>query len=337
MTSAEPKSAARLPKTNSLVPTWLTEFEPSQPLAVAYSGGADSTALLWASHLKWPGQVHAVHVHHGLQSAADDFVSHCEKFCLDRHIPLEVIRVNAKHSTGQSPEDAARLARYKALEEVLTLKWGGAVKDIALAQHADDQVETVLLAMSRGSGLPGLSGMRSQWEKNGITYHRPLLGVSSTELRAWAREQDLTWIEDPSNADEAFTRNRIRKKILPHLMEAFPNFRQTLSRSASHIAQAQSLLQELAQEDLSRVGIPPQIKALQALTEARRSNVLRHWLGEQGCRASTPQLRELNRLIKACTTRGHDIQLKVGASCVIRKNTVLELVEYGVLPNHRVK
>ena len=337
MSSAEPKSSDPSSKTHLPVPNWLSEFEPSKPLAVAYSGGADSTALLWACHLKWPGQVHAVHVHHGLQSAADDFASHCEKFCLDRHIPLELIRVNAKHSTGQSPEDAARLARYKALQEVLTMKWGGAVKDIALAQHADDQVETVFLALSRGSGLPGLSGMRAQWDHNGITYHRPILGVPSTALRAWAREQDLTWVEDPSNADEAFTRNRIRKKILPHLMDAFPNFRQTLSRSAAHIAQAQALLHELAREDLSRVGIPPQIKSLQALSEARRANVLRHWLSEQGCRASTAQLRELNRLISACTTRGHGIQLKVGESCVVRKNTVLELVEYGVLPNHRVK
>jgi tRNA(Ile)-lysidine synthase len=88
---------------------------------------------------------------------------------------------------------------------------------------------------------------------------------------------------------------------------------------------------------LASVGNPPHIKALQTLTEARRSNLLRHWLQGQGCRASTAQMLELNRLIVACTTRGHDIQLKVGESCVVRRNAVLELVEYGVLPNHRVK
>ena len=319
------------------VPNWISGFEPHRPLAVAFSGGADSLALLWACHLKWPGEVHAVHVHHGLQSAADEFAQHCETFCTAYQIPLEVIYVNAKNRTGQSPEDAARRARYQALEDVLCSKWGGHVKDIALAQHADDQVETVVLALSRGSGLPGLSGMRTTWTKNGVTYHRPILGVTSQELRTWLCENELSWIEDPSNSDESFTRNKIRKKILPPLIEIFPNFRQALARSAAHIAQAQSLLLELAAEDLMHVGNSPQIKALQALSEARRSNVLRHWLEMKGCQASTAQMRELNTLILACKTRGHDIQLKVGESCVVRKNEVLELVEYGVLPNHRVK
>jgi len=316
---------------------WLRDFNPPRPLAVALSGGADSMALLWACHLKWPGEVHAVHVHHGLQAAADDFERHCQVFCELNQIPFHAVRVDAKHLSGQSPEDAARKARYMALEQVLCTQWGGLIKDIAIAQHADDQIETVVLALSRGSGLPGLSGMRAQWLQNGITFHRPLLAVSAQELKLWGASQGLTWVEDPSNADESFTRNKIRKKILPPLLEAFPNIRETLARSAAHIAQAQSLLQELAKEDLACVGIAPHIKALQSLSESRRSNVLRYWLSEQGCRASTAQLRELNRLIMACKTRGHDIQLKVGESCVVRKNAVLELVEYGVLPNHRVK
>ena len=316
---------------------WIKNFDPPKPLAVALSGGADSMALLWACHTKWPGEVYAVHVHHGLQAAADDFERHCKAFCSEKQIPFHSIHVNARHLTGQSPEDAARQARYHALANVLSSEWGGLVKDIALAQHADDQIETVLLALSRGSGLPGLSGMRAQWLQEGITFHRPLLGVSAQELKKWAKSQGLKWVEDPSNEDESFTRNKIRKKILPPLLEAFPNIRETLSRSAAHIAQAQSLLKELAEEDLAFVGNAPHIKALQTLSEARRSNVLRHWLSAQGCRASTAQLRELNRLIMACTTRGHDIQLKVGESCVVRKNAVLELVEYGVLPNHRVK
>jgi tRNA(Ile)-lysidine synthase TilS/MesJ len=119
MSSVEPN----LPLPKALdVPTWLSTFEPGKPLAVAFSGGADSTALLWACQLKWPGQVHAVHVHHGLQSAADDFVQHCKGFCDLHHIPIEVVYVNAKHRPGQSPEDAARRARYQALEDVLLTK-----------------------------------------------------------------------------------------------------------------------------------------------------------------------------------------------------------------------
>lgn len=316
---------------------WLDHFNPPKPFAVALSGGADSMALLWACHLKWPGQVRAVHVNHGLQKAADEFQRHCEDFCSKQGIPFVAVRVNAHHLSGQSPEDAARRARYQALEQVLCNQWGGEVKDIAIAQHADDQVETVLLALSRGSGLPGLSGMREQWTQNGITFHRPVMQVSAIEMKQWARSEGLAWVEDPTNDDEGFTRNKIRKNILPPLLAAFPNFRQTLARSASHIAQAQRLLEELAKDDLAFVGIAPHIKALQGLSEARRSNVLRFWLAGQGCRASTSQLRELNRLIMACQTKGHDIQLKVGESCVVRKNAVLELVEYRVLPNHRVK
>ncbi len=316
---------------------WLKGFDPPRPLAVALSWGADSMALLWACHTKWPGEVFAVHVHHGLQEAADDFEQHCKTFCSRNKIPFHAIHVNAKHLTGQSPEDAARQARYQALAKVLCSQWDGLVKDIAIAQHADDQIETVLLALSRGSGLPGLSGMRAQWQQEGVTFHRPLLKVSAQALKQWAKSEGLTWVEDPSNADESFTRNKIRQKILPPLLAAFPNIREALARSASHIAQAQGLLQEMAKEDLVFVGNAPHIKALQMLSESRRSNVLRHWLSEQGCRASTAQLRELNRLIMACKTRGHDIQLKVGESCVVRKNAVLELVEYGVLPNHRVK
>ncbi len=336
MTHSTPKSSSPLDP-HKTVPDWLHGFEAPRPLAVALSGGADSMALLWACHLKWPGQVHAVHVHHGLQDAADGFERHCREFCAQNAIAFASIHVNAKHQPGQSPEDAARRARYQALEDVLKAHWGGVVQHIALAQHADDQVETVVLALSRGSGLPGLSGMRAQWQQNGITFHRPLLGVGGQSLRTWASSQGIDWVEDPTNQDEGFTRNKIRKRILPSLYEVFPTFRETLARSAAHIAQAQTLLQELAEEDLISVGIAPQIKALQALSEARRSNVLRHWLSAQGCMASSSQLRELNRLIMACRTRGHDIQLKVGESFVVRKNDVLELVEYRVLPNQRVK
>ncbi len=123
-------------------------FQPSLPIAVAFSGGADSTALLLACVQKWPGQVRAVHIHHGLQEAADQFAKHCQQLCDQWQVPLVQFKVNAQHVPGQSPEDAARKARYAALSEAVhshpDLK---GVKDVALAQHADDQVETLLLAL----------------------------------------------------------------------------------------------------------------------------------------------------------------------------------------------
>ena len=139
-------------------------FAPALPLAVGLSGGADSTALLLACAQRWPGQVQAIHVHHGLQAAADTFVQHCAALCERLRVPLLVQHVDARHAPGQSPEDAARIVRYKAFEAAArSQKAQAAIKSIALAQHADDQVETLLLALSRGAGVAGLASMPAQW------------------------------------------------------------------------------------------------------------------------------------------------------------------------------
>jgi tRNA(Ile)-lysidine synthase len=264
-----------------------------------------------------------VHVHHGLQAAADGFEAHCVQLCERYNVPLVVQRVNATHAVGESPEDAARQARYRALAEALQNNWGEHIKDMALAQHADDQVETLLLALSRGAGLPGLACMPVVAERYGVTYHRPWLGVAGAVLREALGAAGQDWVEDPTNADTRFTRNRIRAELLPVIEQAFPSFRQTFARSASHAAQAQTLLQEVAEQDLQIVGNPPAIKALQQLSEARQSNVLRHWLALEHSQASAAQLQALLVQVKACTTRGHNIDIKVGRGFVRRDEAVL--------------
>jgi tRNA(Ile)-lysidine synthase len=301
-------------------------FSPQLPLAVAFSGGADSTALLLACARKWPLQVRAIHIHHGLQSAADDFVRHCERFCAQLDVPLVVRRVDARHASGQSPEDAARRARYASFQSVLQKEWAGdGLTSIALAHHADDQVETLLLALSRGAGLPGLSAMPAQWLRDGIQFHRPLLAVPGHEIREWLQVQGVGWLTDPSNVDQQFTRNRIRARLLPVLDQAFPQFRQTFARSAAHAAQAQSLLQEMAEEDMVRVGVPPVIAVLKTLSRARQTNALRHWLKTVWHTSpSAAQLDELLRQVAACTTRGHCIHIKVGAGYVRRNGGLLD-------------
>jgi tRNA(Ile)-lysidine synthase len=293
------------------------------PFAVALSGGADSTALLLACATRWPDRVHAVHVHHGLQTAADGFEAHCVALCERLNVPLVVQRVNAAHATGESPENAARQARYRAFADALQIHWDGQVKDMALAQHADDQVETLLLALSRGAGLPGLASMPALAERHEVTYHRPWLDVPGQVLRDALQAAAETWVEDPTNRDIRFTRNRIRAELLPVIEQVFPSFRQTFARSASHAAQAQTLLQELAEQDLLQVGNPPRIKDLQQLSEARQSNVLRHWLALAHSQASAAQLQALLVQVKACTTRGHRIDLKVGRGFVRRDGAVL--------------
>ena len=296
----------------------LADFSPGLPFAVAFSGGADSTALLLACARRWPGQVRAVHIHHGLQLAADAFEAHCRALCQQLNVPLTVRKVQAGHAQGQSPEDAARKARYAALAEAVQSEWPE-VHGIALAQHADDQVETLLIALSRGAGLPGLASMPSHWQRQGLDWYRPFLAVPGAALRAWIQSQGHSWVEDPSNTDESFTRNRIRARVLPALAEALPAFRETFARSAAHAAQAQEILNEVAAQDMAHIGAPPRIEALQRLSRARQALVLRHWLRLQ--HATTPSAAQLNELLDqltACTTRGHRIHLKVGVGFVQR-------------------
>ena len=285
------------------------------PLGVAYSGGADSTALLLAAAQRWPGQVQALHIHHGLQAAADDFVRVCESVCAGAKVPLQVVHVDAGHAPGESPEDAARRARYAALA---TAAMAQGLRGVLLGQHADDQVETLLLALSRGAGLPGLSAMPVQFERGGVAFYRPLLQIPSAVLRQWLVRQQIPFADDPSNTDERYTRNRIRARLLPALAQAFPQFRATFARSARHAAQAQAVLLEVAVQDLAAVGTPPAIKALQTLSQPRQANVLRHWLLLQQATPSAAQLEQLLLQIAACTTRGHQIHLKVAAGHVTR-------------------
>jgi tRNA(Ile)-lysidine synthase len=316
----------------------IAAFSPALPLAVAYSGGADSTALLLACAEKWPGQVSAIHVHHGLQAAADDFQRHCEAFCAKLNVPLVVQRVDARHAPGQSPEDAARTARYKAFEAVALMGYTQtaieniAFESIALAQHADDQVETMLLALSRGAGLAGLSAMPARWQRDGIGYHRPLLGVSAADIRAWLAARGVGFVEDPSNTNQQFTRNRIRARLMPALDEVFPQFRDTFARSAAHAAQAQELLLEVAEQDLALMGCPPTIQKLQRLSRARQANVLRHWLKtDHQVVPSAAQLGELLDQVAACTTRGHRIHIKLGPGFAERQGDALTWYNSGLL------
>jgi tRNA(Ile)-lysidine synthase len=303
------------------VPAALLAFEPTLPAAVAFSGGADSTALLLAAARAWPGQIFAIHVHHGLQAAADDFARHCRQFCDGLGVSLHQVNVDARHESGQSPEDAARNARYTALAQA-GLALG--VKAVWLAQHADDQVETMLLALSRGAGLPGLAAMPARFERNGMRFERPLLGVSGPAIREWLRAEDVDFVEDPTNEDRGFTRNRIRHELLPALEKTFPQFRDTFARSARHAAQAQRVLSAVAAEDLARVGSPPLIAALRTLDRPRQANVLRHWLlAAHKVRPNAAQLEELMNQLAACSTRGHDIRIKVGSGFVERNGECL--------------
>ena len=304
----------------------LFQAAPPVPLGVAYSGGADSTALLLAAAQRWPGQVQAFHIHHGLQAAADDFVRVCRSVCAGLGVPLHVVPVDAGHAPGQSPEDAARRARYGALARAAADQ---CMRAVLLGQHADDQVETLLLALSRGAGLPGLSAMPAHFERGGMAFYRPLLDTPAAALRSWVVQAQVPFVNDPTNLDERFTRNRIRARLLPALAQAFPQFRLTFARSARHAAQAQTVLVEVAAQDLAAMGDPPAIKALQILSRARQANLLRHWLAGKDATPSAAQLDQLLHQLAACTTRGHRIGLKVATGHVSRLGSCLHYAPGG--------
>lgn len=306
---------------------WLVDAGPGHlpadvPMAVAYSGGADSTALLLAASQLWPGNVVALHVHHGLQPAAEGFAQTCTAVCGRLGVPLQVIHADAGGTPGDSPEDAARRARYQALSQAaIAQRLGG----VLLGQHASDQVETVLLALSRGAGLPGLSAMPAAAERGGVTFYRPLLGTLPQALREWLLHRSIPFVDDPMNVDPRYTRSRIRSRLLPALAEVFPHCHDTFARSARHAAEAQILLDELAREDLLRVGVPPQIAALQTLSRPRQRNVLRYWFRTVHQTApSDAQLTELVRQLVACTTKGHHIEMKVARGHVRRAGAALQ-------------
>ena len=337
--------------TSKLTPNNLARLDivSQRPVAVAYSGGADSTALLLMLAREHPGQVQAIHIHHGLQAAADDFAAHCAAFSAALGVPLHVVYANAKSTSGQSPEDAARRARYSALSGKVSdinealdqqKQRQAAIKTVAIAQHADDQIETLLLALSRGAGLPGLSAMPASWQRDGVEFIRPLLGMTSMQIRVWLASQGLAardpggpnmghgWVEDPTNVDKQFTRNRIRQDLMPVIEKAFPQFRQTFARSAAHAAEAQSLLVQVAIEDMANTGNPPRIAALQRLSPERRGNVLRYWLkSTYQASPSTAQLSELQSQIANCTDRGKQLNIKVASGYVGRNGEAL-----GYLP-----
>ena len=249
---------------------------------IAFSGGLDSTVLLHllASTEGLP-PLNAIHIHHGLQAAADAWPAHCQSVCDSLGVPLRVVRVQVQ--PGASLERAAREARYQAFAEVVE-----AGEVLLTGQHRDDQAETLLFRLLRGAGVRGLAAMAVHRPLASGHLVRPILGISRAELEAYAHEHQLKWIEDPSNSDPRFSRNYLRHRVFPVLVEHWPQATASLARTAEHLGEAQGLLDELARLDLRGAEQPSafpwlrlpslMLAPLQALSDARQRNALRHWL-----------------------------------------------------------
>ena len=235
---------------SSFIASQLLPLYAKSNIIVGYSGGVDSHVLLHllASLPEFKNKITAVYVHHGLQTCADDWAVHCQNCAETLGVKFKELRVNGQAAAGESPEEAARNARYQAFKEILT------EADVLLfAQHRNDQLETVLLQLFRGAGLKGLSGMPTKSPFAAGVLLRPLLDVSQEEIKQYALQHQLQWIEDPSNQDTQFDRNFLRQEVMPLLEQRWPSLDKTVARVAGHCAEAQTVLSANAKEQMLRL------------------------------------------------------------------------------------
>lgn len=278
----------------------LAQCKPApRQLIVGFSGGVDSTVLLHAlAQAESLPPVHAVHIHHGLQTAADDWQQHCAQVCAQLDIPFSTHAVIVARSSRSSLEANARDARYARLFSLCHQQQAALV----LGQHQDDQLETFLLQAKRGSGPAGLAGMAPvQWRQQVATL-RPLLDVSRSEIEGLANAAGLAWIEDGSNQDERHERNFLRHRVVPLLKQRWPAVAKTVSRSARLCAEQQALLEETSAEHLAAVssGNILAIGKLVTLSAAWQRQVLRSWIQQCGGRPPSAQrLAEIERMLHA--------------------------------------
>lgn len=278
-------------------------------ILIGLSGGVDSVVLLHLLHQLAPRfswKIAALHVHHGISSNADDWAVFCTNLCNQYQIPLQIEKVDIAPLRAQGIEAAARRLRLAAFA-------AQSCDFVALAHHADDQVETLFLQLLRGAGVRGASAMpllssskRSllSEQKNSHQIVRPLLHTSRQEILDYAAAHDLQWVEDESNADEGYPRNFLRHRLLPLLGEKFPAYRETLVRSTQHFAEAGELLDDLAK--LDAVGAIRAdtlvVQVLQQLSLPRSKNLLRYFLHQSG--APMPQVVQLDTMLhQLCNAR----------------------------------
>ncbi|REL27527.1 tRNA lysidine(34) synthetase TilS [Thalassotalea euphylliae] len=306
---------------------------PDYPVIVAYSGGADSQVLLdlvcqtlteenqttnvEVEHKTSTRDLLVCHIHHGLSANADSWQAFAERECERRGVALKVVKVKLATESGESIEALARDARYQALT--------AASKKPALVltgHHIDDQLETMLLALKRGSGVKGLGAMASESDLAQHKLCRPLISVSRSDIETYAANQHLDWVTDESNADTRYDRNFLRNDIIPSIAARWPAFSQAAARSAELCQQNQQLVEALAEQDLSNLvadstqiqprranaktglnietGLP--IDKLAKLSQVRFNNLIRHFiasrvsLSQSSLTVKMPSQAQLNQL-----------------------------------------
>ena len=264
----------------------LVKLASTRKFLIGLSGGLDSVVLLHAmvrlrDHSGVAFHLRAVHINHQLQDQAQSWEQHCQRQCAMLDVEFISTRVEISGSTGI--ENAARKARYREYEAELLPD-----EELLLAHHRDDQMETLLLRLVRGSGSRGLSGIPRSRVLGATRLLRPLLDIDREEVQSYAESERLIWVEDLSNKDEGFDRNYCRHTLLPLIEARWPEYRQSWSKSVVLASESEALLQELAAIDLGQIAAESKSIVsrgkLLALAEPRRRNVLRHWLASLGAK-----------------------------------------------------
>lgn len=285
---------------------FLSQHEKSHRYWLGLSGGLDSTVLAHlASLAQEQGSAYRfklVHVHHGLHPNADQWVEYCHNLALSFKLELRTLNVSAHPKPGESPEAAARKARYEALSNIM--KSGDS---LLTAHHQDDQTETLLLQLLRGSGLRGLASMPESKVFGPGHLMRPLLSVSRQEIEHYARTHQLEWIDDPSNENTSFDRNFLRHTVIPKLRERWPSLGDAMGRSAHHCAEGLKLLNAHTEADLNQLlsSGPDQaisISGLRTHTKEKQKWLLKAWIEQQGLRQ--PNTRILDHVLLDCLGAG---------------------------------
>lgn len=271
---------------------------PGKRIAIAFSGGLDSSVLLHLAAARAANAfaLSAIHVNHGLSPHAEAWGEFCRARCAELDIPFTLAKVAVPHASQEGLEAAARRLRYQAFAAL-------DVDHVLLAHHANDQAETLLFNLMRGAGVLGAAGIPPV--SGDARYLRPLIGHSREELEVYANAHGLRWIEDESNGNTDFSRNFIRHEVLPVLASRFPAAALNLARSAEYFSEAQDMLDEMARIDLDGVvDFPVPVVRLKQLSEARARNVLRYLLAARGLQS--PNGKRLSEALRQFVEAGPD-------------------------------
>lgn len=301
------------------IDTCFAAINNQRKICIAYSGGIDSSVLLHAacSVARQSGHVvQAIHIDHQIHKDSPLWSQHCVDYCQTLNVPIKTIQVNVQAHMQHGLEGAARTARYAAFADVVQ------ENDVLLsAHHVDDQVETLLLQLLRGAGPAGLSACAAEKKLAAAVLLRPLLNNTRQEIEYYAKENQLDWLEDPSNQSRQHNRNYLRHEVIPVLQQRWPQLQKTISRSARWQLESATLMDELADIDLSAEDLSSyklNLDCILPLAYLRKKNALRYWIRQH--QYPVPSAQILEHIINDVALAGDDAESCVAwQDCELRK------------------